>query len=404
MPKEADPDRGSHPSALPLSGVTVVEICHSVAGPFGGVILAELGADVIKVEDPRHGDHARAWGPPYSHGTSTVFQALNRDKQGIVVDLRNQEEVARLRSVIIERADVVLQNLRPGSINKTLLSPESLMQAKPALIYCNLGAFGAGGPLAQAPGYDPLMQAFGGLMSLTGEPDGGPVRIGPAVVDMGSGMWAAIGILAALNRRHATGRGCIVDTSLYETAIAWVTIQMAGHLATGELRRPMGSGVAEIVPHQAFMARDGHIMVAAGNDRLFQSLCKALGHPEWGEDPRFSNNDGRVRNREALITLLEGTILTLPCSVWAERFDAHGVPNAPIQRLDQVAGHPQTRALEILQSAPDVDMALVGVPLRFDGVRPPFRRSAPGMGEHSVEILGAPAGLCTTQTGQHDGI
>ncbi|MFI5002451.1 MAG: CaiB/BaiF CoA transferase family protein, partial [Reyranellales bacterium] len=210
---------------LPLKGITVVEICHSVAGPYGGLILASLGAELIKVENPEHGDHARAWGPPYWHGTSSAFQSLNRDKLGVTVDLTDPAQLARLKRLVLDRADVVIQNLRPGTVERYGLSGDDLLRQKPGLVYCNLGAFGRTGPLRDKPGYDPLMQAFGGLMSVTGEDGRAPVRVGPAVVDMGSGMWSAIGILAALNRRSATGRGCVVDTSLFETAVAWMTVQ-----------------------------------------------------------------------------------------------------------------------------------------------------------------------------------
>jgi crotonobetainyl-CoA:carnitine CoA-transferase CaiB-like acyl-CoA transferase len=384
-------DRAAAKPALsdgqPLRGITVVEICHSVAGPYGGAILASLGAEVIKVEDPRHGDHARGWGPPYWHGSSCAFQALNRDKRGIVVDLSDREQLRQLTDFIRARVDVVLQNLRPGSIEKTGLGGPALLAEKPSLVYCSIGAFGRGGPLEHRPGYDPLMQAFGGLMSMTGVEGGEPVRVGPAIIDMGSGMWAAIGILAALQQRTVTGRGCIVDTSLYETSLAWTLIQMAGYMATGEIRRPMGSGIAEIVPHQAFRARDGHIMVAAGNDGLFRSLCDVLGHPEWAQDARFATNDGRVRNRVALVSMLEDVFGTRDRAEWAKRLDEGGVPNAPIQNLDQVVAHEQTKALGILQKAPERDMTLLGLPLSFDGVRPPYRCSAPAFGEHTAEVL-----------------
>jgi crotonobetainyl-CoA:carnitine CoA-transferase CaiB-like acyl-CoA transferase len=395
--KTAADDDATQPArsdGQPLRGVTVVEVCHSVAGPYGAAILAELGADVIKVEDPRHGDHARSWGPPYWHGTSCAFQALNRDKRGIVVDLSDVVQFKQLKDIIIDTADVVLQNLRPGSIEKTGLGGPALLAEKPSLIYCSIGAFGRGGPLEQRPGYDPLMQAFGGLMSMTGEEGGSPVRVGPAIVDMGSGMWAAIGILAALQQRSVTGRGCIVDTSLYETSLAWTLIQMAGFLATGEIRRPMGSGIAEIVPHQAFRARDGYVMVAAGNDGLFRSLCDVLNHPEWAKDIRFATNDGRVRHRGTLIPMLEGVFGSRDRADWATRLNDSGVPNAPIQNLEQVVAHEQTQALGILQKAPERDMTLLGLPLSFDGVRPPYRRSAPGFGEHTKDVLQvAPASL-----------
>jgi crotonobetainyl-CoA:carnitine CoA-transferase CaiB-like acyl-CoA transferase len=372
---------------LPLKGVRVVEICHSVAGPYGGLILAKLGADLIKVENPDHGDHARGWGPPYWNGTAAIFQSLNSDKRSVTVDLADPVQLAQLKQLILTEADVVLQNLRPGAVDRYGLSGSELLHQKPDLIYCNLGAFGATGPLRDKPGYDPLMQAFGGIMSVTGEEGRAPVRVGPAVVDMGSGMWAAIGILAALHRRQVTGRGCVVDTSLYETALAWMTVQVAGYLASGEVRRPMGSGIVEIVPHQAFATADGHIMVAAGNDALFRKLTAAIGRPQWADDPMFATNDGRVRNRQSLIASLGAIFATEASAVWAERLDKAGVPTAPIQTVDQVVAHLQTQALGLIQSVPGLDMQLVGLPLSFDGIRPPLRTAAPGLGEHTQSIL-----------------
>jgi crotonobetainyl-CoA:carnitine CoA-transferase CaiB-like acyl-CoA transferase len=205
---------------------------------------------------------------------------------------------------------------------------------------------------------------------------------------MGGGMWSVIGILAALNQRAATGRGCIVDTSLFETAVAWMTVQIAGYLSSGEIRKPMGSGIAEIVPHQAFRARDGYIMVAAGNDGLFRKLATTLGQPGWAEDPRFATNDGRVRNRQGLIAGIEAIFATETIAEWTERLERAGVPTAPIQSVDQVVAHAQTRALGIIQQAPEQDMQLVGLPLSFDGRRPPFRCAAPRPGEHNDRIFG----------------
>jgi crotonobetainyl-CoA:carnitine CoA-transferase CaiB-like acyl-CoA transferase len=373
-------------AALPLAGITVVELCHSVAGPYGGMVLAGLGAEVIKVENPDRGDHARGWGPPYWHGKSTTFQSLNRDKLGVTVDLSDPGQLGRFKQLVLDRADVFIQNLRPGSIDQYGLGGEQLLREKPSLVYCNLGAFGRCGPLHEMPGYDPLMQAFGGLMSVTGEQGRAPVRVGPAVVDMGSGMWSVIGILAALLRRGVTGRGAVVDTSLFETAVAWMTIITAGYLASGEVRRPMGSGIAEIVPHQAFPTRDGYIMVAAGNDSLFRKLSAAIDRAAWADDLRFASNDGRVRHRVELIGAMEQIFAKQPSAEWARRLDSAGVPNAPIQSVDEVVAHPQTKALGIVQEAPDVDMQLVGLPLSFDGKRPAFRRVAPDLGQHNREL------------------
>jgi crotonobetainyl-CoA:carnitine CoA-transferase CaiB-like acyl-CoA transferase len=368
---------------LPLDGVTVVEFCHSVAGPYAGSILADLGADVIKVEAPDKGDYARDWGPPFAHGTSTLFHVLNHNKRGLAVDLRDRVTCERLMAFILDHADVVLQNMRPGAIDKLGLGAEALRAKKPSLIYCDLGAYGRTGPLKDRPGYDPLMQAHGGIMSITGVEGGEPVRVGCSIVDQGAGMWAAMGILAALNRRHVTGEGSHVSTSLFETAIGWMGPQISAYLAGGAMRRPMGSGVVEIVPHQAFATSDGYIMVAAGNDNLFRALAKLLERPELATDARFATNSKRVENRHTLIPLLQELFHEKSSADWLTRLDAAGVPAAPIENVAQVAASPQTAALGILQKAPDLDMTLPGLPLEFDGVRPPYRNSAPTLGEHN---------------------
>jgi crotonobetainyl-CoA:carnitine CoA-transferase CaiB-like acyl-CoA transferase len=370
-------------AGLPLAGVTVVELCHSVAGPYAGSILADLGADVVKVESPGKGDYARDWGPPFAHDTSTLFHVLNHNKRGLALDLRDDVTAARLKDFILDRADVVIQNMRPGAIDKLGLGADALRAEKPELIYCDLGAYGRSGPLRERPGYDPLMQAHGGIMSVTGVDGGEPVRVGVSIVDQGAGMWAAMGILAALNRRHATGQGCHVTTSLFETAIGWMAPHIGGYLSGGAMRRPLGSGVTEIVPHQAFPTADGHIMVAAGNDNLFRALCGALGTTEHATDPRFATNSKRVENRRLLVPMLEDVFRTRLSAEWQGKLDAAGVPAAPIENVAQVVASPQTQALGMLQQAPDLDMTLSGLPLEFDGVRPPYRSSAPALGEHN---------------------
>lgn len=378
-------------AGLPLAGVTVVELCHSVAGPYAGSILADLGADVVKVESPGKGDYARDWGPPFAHETSTLFHVLNHNKRGLALDLRDDVTAARLKDFILDRADVVIQNMRPGAIDKLGLGADALRAEKPELIYCDLGAYGRSGPLRERPGYDPLMQAHGGIMSVTGVDGGEPVRVGVSIVDQGAGMWAAMGILAALNRRHATGQGCHVTTSLFETAIGWMAPHIGGYLSGGEMRRPLGSGVTEIVPHQAFPTADGHIMVAAGNDNLFRALCGALGTTQHATDPRFATNSKRVENRRLLVPMLEDVFRTRPSAEWQGRLDAAGVPAAPIENVAQVVASPQTQALGMLQRAPDLDMTLSGLPLEFDGVRPPYRSSAPALGEHNDLLTRASA-------------
>jgi crotonobetainyl-CoA:carnitine CoA-transferase CaiB-like acyl-CoA transferase len=374
-------------TARPLSGITVLEIGHSIAAPFAGMILGELGAEVVKVENPGTGDHCREWGPPFWGGAAATFQAINRAKRGITVDFKDADQVAKLRRFILERVDVVIQNLKYGALDKAGLSGAALTAEKPGLVHCNLGAFGAKGPLRERPGYDPLMQAHGGLMSLMGEDGRPPVRVGVSIIDLSTGMWAVIGILAALQERARNGKGGVVDTSLYESALNWMGIPIAMYLCNGQMPRREGSGAAQIVPYQAFRTSDGWIMVLAGNDSLFRRMCEALGCPELAADERFRINGSRVVHRATLIPILQEILAGRPTGFWRGKLDAVGVPNGPIQTVDQVVDDSQTRALEIIQTSPDGVLKLVGMPLSFDGVRPAFERRAPALGEHNDEIL-----------------
>jgi len=372
----------------PLSGLVVVEIGHSIAAPYAGMILGELGAEVTKVENPKNGDAARGWGPPFMEGAATCFHAVNRAKGSITVDLADPEDAARLRALIVERADVVLHNLKFGALDRYGLGGAGLVAAKPSLVFCNLGAFGATGPLRDRPGYDPMMQAYSGLMSLLGEDGRQPVRVPASIVDMGAGMWSVIGILSALQERGRTGKGGVVDTSLYETGLAWMSIYFAGFMANGEIPARHGSGVDMIVPYQAFAAADGYMMVAAGNDNLFRRLAAVLDRPDLAEDPRFRGNKDRVVNRQALVPILSEIFATRPRAEWARLLDQAGIPNGPINTLDQVVADPQTQALGIIQRKAGSELGLVGVPLSFDGVRPALERTAPALGEDNRKHLG----------------
>ena len=372
--------------SLPLDGVTVIELGHSVAAPYACEILGDLGADVIKVEKV-DGDDARNWGPPFWAGASATFQSFNRNKRSVVVNLKDETERERLRKLIVERADVVIQNLRPGSAAEVGLDAHALRKLKPSLIYCTIGAFGAVGPLKDRPGYDPLMQAFGGLMSVTGEPDQQPVRVGTSVMDMATGMWSVIGVLAALLQRGKGGKGLSIDTSLLESALGWMCYHAANYQASGELPKRQGSGVAMIAPYRGYASKDGLIVIAAGNDKLFAALARALGRPEWIEDARFRSNPERVKNRDVLNRSIEELISTRTSKEWSAILDKAGVPNAPMQTIAEVLEHPQTKALGIIQQSPERDIALFGLPLSLDGVRPAFRRSPPALGAHTEEIF-----------------
>ena len=378
-------------AATPLADITVIELGHSVAAPYAGEILADLGATVIKVEKRDGGDDARQWAPPFWHGVSAIFQSLNRNKLSVTVDLRDTNERASLVRLIEERADVLIQNLRPGMVVELGLDAATLRGRNRRLIYCGIGAFGRTGPLARRPGYDPLMQAFGGLMSVTGEAGEPPVRVGTSIIDMGAGLWSAIGILSALHHRTLTGEGTTVDTSLYETALAWMSYHAANYQASGEVPKRHGSGTFGIVPYRGYATRDGYLLIGAGNDKLFRKLATALGHPAWADEERFLDNPRRVQNRVALDALIEEVTRSNTSAAWQAVLEAAGVPSAPMQNVDEVVAHPQTKALGMLQESPDGRLTIMGLPLSFDGERPPFRRAAPQLGEHSDELLAPPA-------------
>ena len=375
--------------AAPLAGITVIELGHSVAAPFAGQILADLGAEVIKIEKAA-GDDARHWGPPFLDGAAATFQGINRGKRSWVLDLRDPDCLAQLHALIETRADVVLQTMRPGQVEKLALDAASLRARKPALVYCNLGAFGSVGPLADRPGYDPLMQAVGGIMSVVGEAGGAPVRVGPSIIDMGSGMWAAMGILSLLMRRHTTGEGGVVDVSLFETAACWMTMYATQYMAGGAMPGKNGSGQAGIAPYRAYRTIDGDLVVAAGNDKLFRALCGVVGHPEWANEPRFANNALRVENSPALYALLEACFATQTTQAWTERLDADGVPCAPVQNVAQMLEHPQTQALGLMQDVPGSSVPLMGLPLRLDGQRLRPQGPSPRLGEMNEDATALP--------------
>jgi crotonobetainyl-CoA:carnitine CoA-transferase CaiB-like acyl-CoA transferase len=375
----------------PLDGITVVELGHSVAAPFAGLILADLGARVIKVENPKSGDYARGWGPPFWNDTASIFLALNRGKEGVAVDFASAAETAALKGFILDHADAVIQNLRPGILEKFGLTAAAMRAEKPGLIWCDIGAFGATGPLAKKPGYDPLVQASSGIMSVTGEGDRPPVRVGVSLVDKGAGMWSVIGLLAALVARNETGQGREVSTSLYETGLAWMTVPLAAYGASGEARKPQGSGTAEIVPYQAFETEDGWLMIAAGNDNLFRKLCKALGLDELALHPDFASNSARVANRTVLVPRIAAVARRFSCDALGLLLDEAGVPNAPLLGVDQVAGHSQTLALDMTVRCEENGLDLMGIPLSFDGERPRERRPAPGLGQHNDILWDAAA-------------
>ncbi len=369
--------------ALPLAGYRVVEIGHSVAAPYAALILAELGAEVIKVERPGQGDDARAWGPPFIDGMSAVFHALNRLKRSVTLDLKSPEGVAKLKR-LARVSDVVIQNLRPGMAEALGVGAEALTAKNPRLVYASIHAFGKTGPLKDRPGYDPLMQAFGGLMSVTGHPGQPAVRTGTSIIDMGTGMWLAMAVLTALLRRGETGRGGVVDTSLYETALGWMGYFLPIWTFSGKVPGKAGSGTVMIAPYQAFPTKDGELIIAAGNDSLFRKLAGVMGHPEWAEDPRFLSNGLRVENKPALVALMARATTAVATVEMAARLDVAGVPNAPVHGMDQVAAHPQTEAVGMLRGDMAGPLRFFGLPFSLDGERPRREEPAPPLGDDNA--------------------
>ena len=373
--------------ALPLAGIKVIELAQNLAGPFCGDILGQLGADVIKVERPGGGDDARGWGPPVHGDTATTFMAVNKGKRSITLDLKDEASLLWLKDYIRE-VDVVVQNLRPGSAEELGLGPKDLLALNPRLVYATLSAFGAKGPKAMDPGYEPILQGFSGMMMMNGEDGGPPTRVGMQVLDLGTGLWAALGVVAAIHRRTATGLGGTVDASLLETALGWMSCHFAGYSVTGKPPRRHLSGNPNTVVFQAFDTATKPIMIAAANDRLFARLCEVLGRPDAGRDPRFATNRLRVENKAAVMAILEPILAAEACETWIERLEAAKIPCGPINDMAAMDREPQVEALGIIQALPDRPVRTVHLPLSLDGERLRPRGSVPAAGAHTAEIVG----------------
>lgn len=371
---------------LPLEGIRVIEIAQNLAGPYCAQILAHMGADVIKIERPEGGDDARGWGPPFLDGASGPFHAVNLSKRSAAVDMKDKTALERLMA-LIDGADVLVQNLRPGSMDDLGLDQETLLKRNPRLVYCSVGALGSVGPLKDRPGFEPMVQAFAGLMTLNGEDGGPPIRMGTQVLDHGTGMWAAMGVLAALFRRQATGKGGVVDTSLFETALGWWTVPYTGFAMTGDLPQRHPTGSSRLIVFQGFETKNGPMVIAAGNDRLFAKMAIALGRKDWAEDARFKKNAGRFEHRQEIIAEVTRIMLTRTKGEWVDILEAAGVPCAPINNLTEVLAEPQTEAVGMLMPVPGQPIRLMGLPIKFDGERPPFRRGSPKLGADTEEVF-----------------
>jgi crotonobetainyl-CoA:carnitine CoA-transferase CaiB-like acyl-CoA transferase len=319
--------------------------------------------------------------------TSLYFHSQNRNKRSIRLDLKRAEDVEALHR-LCETADILVQNLRAGVVEEIGIGPAAMTARHPRLVYCSIWAFGHVGPMRMRPGFDPLLQAYGGMMSVTGRPQDPPTFCGASINDKATGMFTVIGALGALRRREITGRGGVVDTSLFETAVHWVEGQVNNHLATGDVPTRHGTGGAVIVPYQVFDTADRPLCLAAGNDRLWARCAQVLGHPEWASDERFAKGPARVRNKTVLIPLVAEVLLTRPRDGWIAALEAAGVPCSPVNDIGEVVASEQFAAMDMVQALPGGGPRVVGLPINFDGERPRPARGAPALGEHDAEVLG----------------
>lgn len=372
----------------PLNGIHVLDLSRVLAGPYCTMVLGDLGAEVIKVESP-DGDETRGWGPPFVGGQSAYFLCVNRNKRGIVLDFKTEEGRQALRQ-LIKRSDVLVENFRPGTLARYSLDFESASALNPSLIYCSITGFGQTGPLREKPGYDFMIQAMGGLMSITGEPDGEPMKVGVAVADLFAGQNAVIAILAALQARAQTGRGQHLDISLFDSQVAMLANVASNYLISGRSPKRHGNAHANIVPYQSFQASDVWFVIAVGNDKQFEKLCEVIGKRELAQDSRFVTNAGRVEHRAELISALKPMIRERPAGEWLAVLESAGIPCGPINTLDEVFSMQQVERRNMLVQMQDAEpggLRLVGSPLKFGATPVEYRLPPPRLGEHTAEIL-----------------
>lgn len=372
----------------PLANIKVLDLTRVLAGPYCTMVLGDLGADVIKVEPPA-GDGTRAWGPPFAEGESAYYLCVNRNKRGIVVNIKTNEGQAILREMAL-KCDVLVENFRPGTLARFGLDYETLHSDNPRLVYCSITGFGQTGPLRDRPGYDFMIQAMGGLMSFTGDPDGEPMKVGVAATDLFAGQNAVIAILASLQAREKTGEGQHIDIALFDSQLSWLANVASNFLISEELPERFGNGHPNIVPYQVFAVEDGWIALAVGNDKQFSALCTLVSHPGWATDKRFETNTARVANRDKLIASLKSIFILRTMDEWLSDLEQFEIPCGPINTLGKTFAEPQVAAREMLVTMdhPTIgELPLVGSPLKFSQTPVEYRLSPPRQGEHTDEIL-----------------
>lgn len=375
--------------AGPLAGIRVLDLSRVLAGPYCTMVLGDLGAEVIKVERPGSGDDTRAWGPPWAGTESAYFLSTNRNKKSITLNLKEPRAQEIIRD-IAAKSDVVVENFRPGSLERMGIGYEQLSQLNPALVWATVSGYGRRGPDATKPGYDFVVQGESGIMAITGEVDGEPMKVGVAIVDVTTGLFTAVGITAALRERESSGMGQRVDTNLYASAIAWLVNVASNTLVSGNDAKRYGNAHANIVPYQAFEARDGYMSIAVGTDRQFRDLCKIIGNESLADDERFSSNSQRVANREVLVAILQDAFKTRDAAHWLQACRDAIIPSGPIRSVQEVMEDPQTLALDMVRelSHPTAgSVKLTGIPFELSRTPTELRMPPPALGQHTDEVL-----------------
>jgi crotonobetainyl-CoA:carnitine CoA-transferase CaiB-like acyl-CoA transferase len=383
------------PDDAPLSGVTVLDFTRVLSGPYCTMLLADMGARVIKIEQPGRGDDTRAWGPPFVHGESAYFLSINRNKESLTLDLKHPSS-RNVLDALLQRADVVVENFRPGTMERLGLGYDDVARRFPRIVYCSISGFGQTGPRRAEPGYDAVIQGEAGLMSITGAADGPPFRLGVAIADIVSGMFAAQGIAMALLARVRTQRGQRVDVGMLDATAALLTYQAGIYFATGNTPVRMGNRHPSIVPYETFPARDGDFVVAVGNDEQWTRFCRAIGARELADDPRFATNRDRVGNYDALRPLLVARLQSRTRSEWVADLKAAGVPCGAVRDVAEVLQDSHLTAREMIETVEHTTagaLRVLGVPIKLSETPGAVRTAPPGLGEHTRQILSADCGL-----------
>jgi formyl-CoA transferase len=383
--------------SFPLEGYRILDLSRVLAGPYCTMMLGDLGAEVIKVERPGAGDDTRAWGPPFVGGESAYYLCANRNKKSITVNLKSEKGREIIRQ-LAESSDVLIENYKVGELTELGLGYENLRDLNPGLVYCSITGYGQNGPDKDLPGYDFIIQGRGGVMSITGEANGEPMKVGVAIVDVTAGLYAANAIQAALLARAKTGRGQAIDISLLDAQVAWLANVASSFLVSGKRPGRFGNAHPTIVPYQSFAARDGVFCLAVGNDSQWQKLCQVLDHTEWATDPRFATNPARVQHREVVVPLLQEVFSTQDVIFWLHKIAAVDVPCGPVQTLDQVFADEQVVARDMIWTVPHPtagEIRLVGSPLKLSETSAGCRSHPPLLGEHTEEVLTSLLGYST---------